>query len=150
MRRSSICDSSSETWSLAVRVVGGAGSALKVPVVAVLKVLAALGEGGDGMLERMVCWISAVPVDSTVLGTGLRLGRRSGTGTGRRRLCDENADDVGSVTDTSFEFGVDIVDGSGGGEGGGECWYVVVLLYVVQENRLVGACLSFSGVSLSA
>lgn len=76
-------------------------------------------------------------------------GTRSACGTGRRRLRMEDAAvaaEMGSVT-TRFLGGVmDGRDGCGG-DGGGECWYVVALLYVVQEKRLCDSCLSCSGVS---
>ena len=53
---------------------------------------------------------------------------------------------MGSVTTRCLGTGAMEAGSGGGGEGGGECWYVVALLYVVHEKRLVGACLSFSGV----
>lgn len=68
-------------WSPAVRVVGGCGSAFEVPVVAVLKVEAALGEDGEGMLR-----ILAVPGVSLGVDVGLRMGRGSGNQIGRAHV----------------------------------------------------------------
>jgi hypothetical protein len=123
MRKSSICDSSTAMWSAAVRDVGGRGRALKVPVVAVLKVEAELGDGGlyeDG--EDML-WILAVPGESVTgdVGSGTGSGVRSAWGMGRRRLRMEEAAvaaEMGSVT--AFCFG-GVVVGRFGGDGGGEC-----------------------------
>lgn len=115
-------------WSDALSDVGGCGRALNVPVVAVLKVEIALGEGGSGELMGGggVC-ILAVPGVSITLGTGLRLGG-SEFGTGRRLII-EGAADTDSVVTCGFGTGVEVNEGSGGGgEGGGECWYVVALL----------------------
>jgi hypothetical protein len=101
------------------------------------------GEGDMGTGER----IRAIPAGADVMGLGVGIGdegMRSACGTGRRRLRMEEA---GSVTTRCLGT---VADGSGGGlggEGGGECWYVVVLLYVVHEKRLAGGSLSFSGIS---
>jgi hypothetical protein len=70
---------------------------------------------------------------------------RSAWGTGRRRL---RIEDVGSVTTRCLGAVAEGSVGGFGGEGGGECWYVVALLYVVHEKWLAGGSLSFSGVSL--
>lgn len=80
-------------------------------------------------------WILAVP-DMAVDGEGLRKGvltvdgedeTRFACGTGRRRLRIEEAAVMDSATTRCFWRGVEIGSG-GGGEGGGECWYVVALL----------------------
>jgi hypothetical protein len=83
---------------------------------------------------------------AAALGVGTETDVVSACGTGRRRLRMDDAAvaaEMGSVT-TLCLGGVAV--GRFGGEGGGECWYVVELLYVVHEKRLVGACLSLGGV----
>tara|TARA_R110002003_G_scaffold121_1_gene10667 strand:+ start:13354 stop:13698 length:345 start_codon:yes stop_codon:yes gene_type:complete len=113
-------------WSAALRWVGGSGRAL---VVDVLKVEAA-GEEGWGEIGEDMGAILAVPGGEVGfwrvwMGSGVR----SAWGTGRRRPRIEDAADaavMGSVT-TLGRSGV--VMGKGwGGDGGGECWYVVALL----------------------
>jgi hypothetical protein len=88
-------------------VVGGAGRAFEVPVVAVLKVEAPLGDVGLSDGGEDIVWILAVPGVSSITGSycGMGFGRRSAWGTGRRRLRIEVAADVadmGSVTTRSF------------------------------------------------
>ena len=67
----------------------------------------------------------------TVDDTGFLAGTLSEAGTGRRRLRIVEAAEIGSIG--ALETG-----SGGGGEGGGERWDVVFVLYVVQEKRLVG------------
>lgn len=83
---------------------------------------------GDGGPEGVVVWVRVVAED-----TGLRAVSFSEPGNGRWRLRIEDAVALGCW----YSAGVDVGSG-GGGDGGGECWYVVLVLYVVQLKRLVG------------
>ena len=111
--------------------MGGRGRAL---CVLVEKVDSARGEGGP--LENMA-WPGGDVAESTVAveameateamdATGLRA-----TAVVRLRLRMADAAEAGSLGTRDV--------GTGGGEGGGECWYVVLLLYVVHEKRLADA-----------
>jgi len=112
-----MCDS-------ALREGGGRGRALEALEVEVEKVEAAEGEVGDIVVGVAV--IFAVPGVE-----GMGSGMRSACGTGRRRLRMDvavAAAEMGSVT-TLWRGGVIMGrGGTWGGEGGGECWYVVELL----------------------
>jgi hypothetical protein len=110
-------------WSEALRWEGGAGSAFWFDKVVDAEE-GVSGEGEMGTGER----IRAIPAGADAMGFGVGIGdegMRSACGTGRRRL---RMEDAGSVTTRCLGT---VADGSGGGfggEGGGECWYVVVLL----------------------
>ena len=78
--------------------------------------------GGDAVAESTV----AVEAMEAMDATGLRA-----TAVVRLRLRMADAAEAGSLGTRDV--------GTGGGEGGGECWYVVLLLYVVHEKRLADA-----------
>jgi hypothetical protein len=95
------------------------GSALDVFVVGVVEV----GVMGVLVVEIGVAErILAMPAGAEVARDGGWGGSRSACGTGRRRLRIEDAAEMGSVTTRCFGTGVAVAEGSGGGEGGGECW----------------------------
>jgi hypothetical protein len=76
------------------------------------------GRGDGGSKEAMVIGREAASV------VGVFAGSLSATGTGRRRLRMEDAADIGSrPICPGLESGR-----GGGGEGGGDCWYVVFVL----------------------
>ena len=104
--------------SAAVNSVGGRGRAF---CVLVEKVESGRGDGGPEDMARLV---------EAIDGTGLRAGKRSDEGTGRRRLRMETS---GTGSSGTLDMRTD------GGEGGGDC--AAVVLYVVQEKRLAKSSL---------
>ena len=90
------------------------------------KVESGRGEEGDCIVKERVGG-AVVVVDMFNVddgeGIGLRAGSLSETGTGRRRLRIDEAAGMGSWSMVGVVFGR-----GGGGEAGGECWYVVLVL----------------------
>lgn len=90
--------------------------------------------GDGGPLVNIVPRSESEAKDSNVAVEAMEATGFRATVVGRLRLRMADAADTGALGTRDVGIG-------GGGEGGGECWYVVLLLYVVHEKRLSGPLL---------